>query len=277
MYFHKPQEKPRKWGSFQDVQYAVMKNCEKIYGVDPDSIVLAMPLFWGVALDYSGKNNHGTRDATYMPTWNSEGILFDANREHINSLDMKYVEQGANCCGTIVFSFIRNGGASPTYDYYFYNTVFTKFSGYRQHEGSTANFYAGGAGTQLGWNSIDPFDASIGPHSLAFAWDTGVILDRVKVIVNGVNEVSSTPVLIWGDSAAGTTLDVGGRNDSDGRYSNGTMKYFNVFNEYLTSDQIALFHDLPWALYQPVSRPIWSIPAAGEEPSPGPGLMALMI
>ena len=68
MYFHKPQEKPRKWGSFQDVQYAIRKNAEKIYQIDPDSMVLCMPLFWGLPpLDYSKFGNHGTNyGATYQ-------------------------------------------------------------------------------------------------------------------------------------------------------------------------------------------------------------------
>ena len=36
---------PSLWGSDADVQYAVKTNCEKIYGIDSDKLVLAMPMW----------------------------------------------------------------------------------------------------------------------------------------------------------------------------------------------------------------------------------------
>ena len=90
MYFHKPQEKPRRWGSFQDVQYAIRKNAEKIYQIDPDSIVLCMPLFWGLPpLDYSGKNNHGTN---YGATYKDGGLDFDGSNDYISSTGVNEID-----------------------------------------------------------------------------------------------------------------------------------------------------------------------------------------
>ena len=52
--------KPRLWGSFSDRQYAIKKNLEKIYKINPGNMSLCLPLFWGLPiLDYSGEANRG--------------------------------------------------------------------------------------------------------------------------------------------------------------------------------------------------------------------------
>ncbi|MBE9483731.1 MAG: hypothetical protein IMY74_02725, partial [Bacteroidetes bacterium] len=73
--------KPPRWGSPADVRYAIKINAEKIYDVDPNSIVLAMPLFWGLPLlDYSGKNNHGTNHGA---TYKDGSLLFDGVDDYV--------------------------------------------------------------------------------------------------------------------------------------------------------------------------------------------------
>ena len=58
---------PARWGSFEDVQYAIRVNSEKIYGIDSSKNSFNMPLFWGnPVLDYGGQHHHGSvTDATF--------------------------------------------------------------------------------------------------------------------------------------------------------------------------------------------------------------------
>lgn len=66
---------PARWGSFEDVQYAIRVNAEKIYGIASKNQLLTYPLFWRLPpLDYSGNNYVGN---PYNLTSDFEGYHYD--------------------------------------------------------------------------------------------------------------------------------------------------------------------------------------------------------
>ena len=75
--------KPERWGSDADVQFAVAKNSEKIYGIDHKSNVLVMPLFFGFpCLDFSGKQNHGTPYGGVA--YDGQGLILDGTNDYVD-------------------------------------------------------------------------------------------------------------------------------------------------------------------------------------------------
>jgi len=55
-----------------------------------------------------------------------------------------------------------------------------------------------------------------------------------------------------------------GRWDSTSYFLNGAISEVRIASIVYTANQIALFHDRPWDIYRPVSRPVYFLP--GEAP-----------
>jgi hypothetical protein len=238
-----------------------MKNCEKIYGVDPDSMVLCRPLFWGFpCLDYSGHGNDGMNN--YGTTFQDGSLSFDGSSRITGS--------GAGI-GTIGVG-----------DYTVSARIYKKdsASGGAVAFGSYNPAWAINTNEHIYIYDLGSKIASTGTINLN-SWQTitfvreGTGADETKYYINGDYDSPTT----HSDSIpAVTTFAIGTDRVGGGAYDfNGLIDEICISNVARTADQIALFHDLPWALYQPVSRPVYFFQAAGEEPSPGPGLMALMI
>ena len=82
----RPKEKLQQWGSFSDIQYALRVNADRIFGINPDNIVLAMPMWEGAGnniIDYSKYGNHGSNNKA---TWVGQGLGFDGS-DYISNIN----------------------------------------------------------------------------------------------------------------------------------------------------------------------------------------------
>lgn len=239
--------KPPRWGSFADVQYAIRINSEKIYGIDPDNDVLVMPLFWGLPLlDYSGYNNNGTNHGT---VYQNGGLLFgDSDNIEITNDDIT--------------------GSTPTKETFLLSVMRTFSSGDVRGLLSSP---ASGTGTPkryLQLSSTNEIRAL--PCDVSY---TGVTTSTVplnkqyqiawvrngtsnKIFMDRIEEVDST---ITATCTIGTAFYIG---SGFGGTFPGIIFNCIVNKINMSANQIALFYDRPWDLYRPVSRPVWSIPAA---------------
>ena len=258
MYFHKPQEKPCKWGSFQDVQYAIRKNAEKIYQIDPDSIVLCMPLFWGLPpLDYSGFNNHGTNNGA---TYKNGGLGFDGNDDYVE-VDKTTFSGGitGTVCAWILPGTQQRGdiyseGTSGTTENYARLVI-------NDSSGIEDNIYFQIRTLGLNFLEVNSGDVNVQDGNQHFICGRMNSRSSIDVFFDGVLKASDTSLTV---NATNPDLQTIGclRRSANAIFFKGIINEVQVSNIARTVEQIALFHDCPWALYQPVSRPIYFFQAA---------------
>ena len=250
MYFHKPQEKPRKWGSFQDVQYAIRKNAEKIYQIDPDSIVLCMPLFWGLPpLDYSKFGNHGTN---YGATYQDGSLDFDGVDDYVNASTTGM----STVIGTVsAWAKVTGIGSGPGTEFVFFHRVPATNTRIFLQKAAAADYsFTVGIGEVMSADTGSDFVQNEWVH-IALVWDTGsydAYFNGDKVIDGGsyANFDNLNSEIYFGKAVASN------------REIDGLIDETYISNVVCTADQIALFHDRPWGLYRPVSRPVYFFQAA---------------
>ena len=256
MHFHKAQEKPQLWGSFQDRQYAIWRNLEETYGVDHETEALIMPLFWGLpCLDYSKYGNHGVNHGA---TCKDRSLLFDGADDYIeisNSASLNITEK-------ITIS-IRFYPINLTAQW---QGLLTK----RAIDGSQIDYgvVIEGSGNDVCLNitggddnhCASGFDVAENEqqHIIATFNEANNVLEIYKNKINilsttdtGSIQSNNLPVIIGDTGWTGNNQHFSGKIDE-----------VRISNVIYIADQIALFHDRPWDLYRPVSRPIYSIPAA---------------
>ncbi|MCK4498898.1 LamG domain-containing protein [Candidatus Babeliales bacterium] len=248
MYFHKPQEKPRKWGSFQDVQYAIRKNAEKIYGIDPDNDVLVMPLFWGLPpLDYSGKNNHGTNHGAIYKDGN---LGFDGTN-FINVGTNSNLDMGT---GNLTLSvWIKMVGNSPDIEHH----LVSRASDYQLYIRDATDEFRFSL-----YDGVNQSKLSSGFTVITDKWYSLVGVRDSGTLRTYVNDIAKNTM---GDTT-GDINNGGGGDVTIGRrtgqqHLNGLIYEARISNVARTADQIALFYERPWDLYRPVSRPVYFLPS----------------
>lgn len=253
--------KPLRWGSPADIEYAIKVNAERVYNVDPDSIVLAIPLFWGLPpLDYSGNRNDGTN---YGPYYKDGELSFDGNNDYIdcgnnNSLNLS---EG---------SYLTIGAWIKIGDLNNYHRIFQKeettsiFNYFFDIEITTGKarcgFYNGTS------NEASTNNQVVTPN----LWYYVVVSHNTSA--NTINFYVNGMLVPSGTSVGDTTKDVITNTSSAliGKsvwdvWMDGFIGEVHAFNIILTADQTALLHALPYGLYQPVARVIYSIPASPSE------------
>lgn len=268
MHFHKAQEKPQRWGNFQDVQYAIRRNMEKIYKCNSDNELLVMPLFWGLpALDYSGNANHGTN---HEVQYRNGSLDFDGSNDYIFipasaipasgsfSISLWFKPAVTFNNSTAATDYLMKLGDSPSsndIDIYLEGATsagglitdgalgFSMYTGLgRQHIESSSTSWTGG----VWYNVVCNFDTTNG---------TELFIDSAS---QGTNAGTSR-----GSSVAASIYLAGHWHKLT------TWTFYGLIDEVRISDTahsaetIALFHDRPWDLYRPVSKPVYSLPAVG--------------
>ena len=249
--------KPLRWGSAQDVQYAIRVNSEKIYGIDPDNDVLIMPGFWGLPpLDYSGYNNHGTNHGT---TYKDGSLDFDGDDDNI---DLGSIPAGHSlnlASSNLTVSFGLNW--DDTGDSF--QRIIDKSDGGVATNGYS--LYISGTGLIFSVNGQNVITTS----SIVLIANTWKHITVIHINNSATGQIFSDGVEASYSSRLAriipsntTNMRIGTWNHDVGREYNGTIDEVRISNVARTADQIALFHDRPWDLYRPVSRVIYSIPAA---------------
>ena len=237
-------QKPQQWGAADAVQAAVMHNAEKIYGINPDNIVLAMPMWEGAGnriIDYSKYGNNGTN---YGATWAGQSLGFDGVNDYVNAgntanITVPYSITGWVKIPTGVVSNIRSivslGSLStgfPMFCPQFTNT--NKPLVYI--DGST---YVYGS-TNLGDNLW---------HHITFIVSGGGDMLGVKIYVDAKEETYS--INDGNAPVAQSSIWIGSN------LYKGLIDDVRIYNRALTANQVSLMYDRPWGLYEPVSRLVY--------------------
>lgn len=246
---------PACWGSPADVQYAIRINSEKVYNCNPDNDVLVMPLFWGLPpLDYSGLNNLGFN---YGSVYKNHNLNFDGN---------DYVSMGNPSCLRVTSNFTIsvlgntvNGhlvekalGNSRGWGIYPFATYFA----FGIKKDTSSNYWLKRGHTVTTDNKI---------HSVATSYvgdgtEPSLYADGIPQILTNVATKGDA---LSGFTDSGTSFNIG-RNHlfrSDAfNYATGYINEVRISNVIRTPEQIALFSELPYGLYQKVSRPYYLLP-----------------
>jgi len=249
---HSHNVKPERYGSEADVQYSIAKNSEKIYGVDPNSNVLVMPLFFGFpCLDFSGKQNHGTPYGGVA--YHSGSLSFDGVDDYVEVVDSASLDLSSFVIGGW---FKWTSGAGSSVDKILDKTLSGGGNGW-SFRVSSAN--------QIGfWEPLNAWT-----ESNVLSWSNGVWY-HIIVTYNGTNMIFYRDGSGVGSSAKtlGTIntsepLKMGGAGLSQyPQPFNGLIDEVRISNVALTTEQIALFYARPWDLYRRVGRTYYSVAAA---------------
>jgi len=261
---HSHNVKPERYGSEADVQYSIAKNSEKIYGVDPDSNVLVMPLFWGFpCLDYSGKQNHGTPVGGVA--YHSGSLSFDGVNDYISVGAPSELE----ITGSMSLEFWANfsvGGSS------------NDFLIDRETKYATDGPSVAGMGLEYSdWRFIKfgiyngsamvyqqtPASSIIQGTLQHIVCVYNAVSQTMRIYINGNDASSSSPTVPASQVQPNDNWYLGAhRGDGLDSFFNGLIDEVRISNVALTAEQIALFYARPWDLYKRVGRTYYSISAA---------------
>lgn len=263
---HKYGIPPLRWGGVADIQYAIKTNSEKIYGIPFEDYVFAIPLSFGQpVLNYIASNKfpdlYGTIYKGLRPTFSyanttyialgSLGVLY-SKWSIIASFDPFSLGGGSVGDGRTIFTNDLGGwnddvlfGVSPEGS----GLADTRYKLACTHQDSinsvrTNVIYTPTVNTK--YNCVVTSDAAF-----------------LQLSINGQLEDTTAKV--------GANLDFGnnnvyiGRNEGQASYKRGFDGIiYNVvlISKTINTEQIALFNDLPYGLYQPVPRPVYSFHVA---------------
>lgn len=233
---------PPRWGSPADVQYAVKINAEKIYTVEYNNIVMLLPLFWGLPIiDYSIYGNNGDLSTVQFK---SGGLDFPGAGN-------SYVDCG-NHSSLSLSSLSAVSLIHPRWE-----------ATYRTIIGSSAS-----GGYQF---RIEPDHAMrlIKQGLVAMGLSTGTVPNRkhtagvtydrptgdIKFYIEGAPAGTGSKIQ---DFVFSNVL-LGARKYNSELYD-GFLYNINLAKIVYSAEQIGLFNDLPYGLYQKVSRPFYLLP-----------------
>ena len=249
--------KPLKWGSAQDIEYAIKVNAEKVYDVDPDSIVLCMPGFWGLPLrDYSGRRNDGVNHGAY---YKDRELEFDGVGNYVNCGH----NESLNITGEITLE---------TWIYYIeqqddYPTIISKHKdGCINYNWSYTAYVLGILrGTpeviRAGFNGGNIGSTTALEHNNWYRLALTYKGSTASLYINGAFDKSALQAFTWVSGTQDLVVGIRKCNASVAYEYTGIINDTRISNVARTADQIALFHALPYGLYQPVIRRYYSWPA----------------
>jgi len=252
------QQKIQRWGSFQDIQYAVKKNAEKIYRVNPDSIVLAVPSFWGLpALDYSGKRNNGINS---LAQYQDGSLDFANSAAKINfgegNGDFDFGNGEFSC-----FVRFKRHAISNVYE-----TVLSKWdagfpSSYWLRIADTNIIYVGHRTEAEGrWYVWSTGTIGLGWHNIVV--QRNLSSEQYEIYINGEPDfyVESGQISYSDDFSNNANLVVGCATSGAENFNGAIETIYVSRDAFHNADQIDKINEQPLALYQRVSRPIYSFP-----------------
>jgi len=253
-HFHRPKEKPKLWGPPDAVAYAIRDWCEHKLGASVPTV--AVPMWEGagnIAHDYSGNQAHGTFLSTVEPYWTGKGLYFP-----IASF------------GYVLNFGTGNRALNPL-------SAMTIFSACRPTENSKAILL----GLYDGASSVDdsyilwPYDVNKVEfwvrNNAGSSWITAqaastIILNQdcswggsydgnnIKAFYNGISGTPTAHTEQMRDNVNQKVYMGGNTGSRDFEYE-GDVYCLYVWDVGLSDDQMALLHDQPYAMFEPVSRP----------------------
>ena len=254
-----PTIKPDTRGPVSSVQSTIFNNADR-FGINPQDVGVLFPLWEKVGkfpLNYGSLPLQPFRaetDSNLLP-WTHEGL---------NCVNYYRKFSLQTSTGTVRFPYsghvhmrIKNREITGGYNFLFYFRDSQTISriGLNLSYGSTLNFSHGDAFLpaplgSIGVSSGDVFDISVNFSP-----------DGLDIYVNG-EFFTTASGNSWTDSGDGFNrygfLDIDGSTNYG--YSNGDVYLYQHFTTELTSDQIAMLSDNPYALIQPTTRRSYFIP-----------------
>lgn len=249
--------KPVRYGSDADVIYSIAKNSEKIFGVDPDTNCLIMPLFFGFpCLDFSGKQNH--RTPVGGVAYHNGSLSFDGVNDYVDCGNNASVKPSFPITLSVCFKSNDTGNFKAL----FFNDEWVE------------SYY--GFGVQK--SSADVIACAYGDGGLADSTHRRTKLGTTSLIVNKIYHVSvvingatDMQIYINGVDDGGTYSGTGGAlayssatakiGSNLASFWNGLISEVRINNSALTAEQNALFYARKWDLYRRVGRTYYSIAA----------------
>lgn len=246
---------PARWGSFGDVQYAVKINYEKIYGIDPNDSVLDIPGFWGLP----GKDYSGNAPLTINGIQKDGNLYFSGEPNFIDThIAYTYSGELSIICRINPDKAHNTGSVEG-------RRVWSQLTGTTVPELSfqvflNDNFYAGFNHTVDSRVVL----AASAANWLQYQWQTYILTcisggytrlyhEGAEIGNNGGGTVFYNPSSSFRFARFG---DIGGAAG----YFEGGASTFSILKCALTANQSAKFTELPYALYQKVPKPFYSLP-----------------
>ena len=261
---------PRMWGPRSSVQAAVRENAEKIYGFDPDSVTIAIPVWdnqTSLIKNYPSIMNYGVVPdtdpvMTGIPVF--EGYWSQAQNTDRIHIAKPLLEQNQ---GTYFFDFERRYAQTYLQSKYdaFLNIETTSNT-------STHELFFGCWVDAPNFEFYPNVDQSVGVYhrfssstfpsegthrTIGMSWENGVALDGYR---------DGTP---YGANTGGISWAASTWTNEYTYFHTGTSNYFARGRTYLqiglteptTADQQALLTDHKYGLFLPIKRAYYSIPA----------------
>jgi len=254
--------KPVRYGSDVDVMYSIAKNSEKIFGVDPDTNCLIMPLFFGFpCLDFSGKQNHGTPAGGVA--YYSGSLSFDGVDDYVTIPNS--ILSGMSTCA--FGSWYKPDSVADNWA-----TIFSD-----REDGSNRFLLAH-------WDDATDLKLfiSISNTASTYAYTTNDVFvlrqwSYIGVVYNGNGSTNSDKLKVYIDGVEKSLTFSGtlpssipiitnpvyiGAEIIGANYIDGLIDEVRINNIVLTAEQTALFYARKWDLYRRVGRTYYSVAAA---------------
>lgn len=254
-----PSIKPDAWGPFEDVKAAVRENANRIYGIDPVSLLGYWPLWEsaGVSVHNFGSFNGGNGSFIDGVSHINNGLSFNGSDGYVDlGADIK---SALNTHPEITLWGIVSASALTG-----------------DHE-----IIASGSGTENGMElrydvGDNSFQFVIYPKYAKFSQSSPVVgkvysvfgvlsVDNgLSIYVNG--EVGATVVSYNAIPNDNETIKFGAARNNDGvlqRFLNGKLYSSGIFATALSANTISLLNDNPYGLLQPITRRRYFLPDGG--------------
>lgn len=252
---------PQHWGSPTDIQRAVRVNSEKIYDINPDNTVLAMPFFWGLQQQDYGK--HSIHSVNH-------GAISKDNKFYFNA--SPYIDFGLNSPLLIQGEISIYVRVSLNSDYTTAQTII----GDATILASQANY-----GLNFGYvnNKFDFWNNATGSSIISNKTISDNNIHNVVITRSGVSgnwtlklyldgKLDKTETAVATNPNAPISYQVIGKFGGypTGYRWNGFIYDIMVSTDVYNAKQVALLNDIPYGLYQKVSEQIYlmsSTPTVG--------------
>lgn len=250
---------PVRWGSSTDVQYAIRINSEKIYGINSEDALLIQPLFWKLPpIDYSGNNYKSTLFRIFS---DFNGYCFNGTNSTIafgNVLALGDVDWTLSAIVRI--DSITNsmaitgkgknvlGGAADALEY---GIQFASGVGFRS---LIAN--------QTSLEYVDALVSGVpnvgSSHRIVATHDS--VNSKLRIYVDGKYNNVKSLTINQSQSTGGFNIGSWPLASVHARVWDGFIKDVQLHSSVFSDEVISKFTDIPYGLYQKVSRPFYLLP-----------------
>ncbi len=246
-------QKPQAWGPVSSVQASIFKNAE-IIGIDPASIVLAMPM-WGPGdqIDYASYNlatNYGaTFEKNAITVGSVSGQTIDTNRtyQELGNQYTIFLKSNVISQGASAFLSGKHSTNSSGYSSGIYRATVSKQYFYFAENSVSVDFLSG----------------TFGERDFCITADGAIV--KIYLEGNYKNQISNSA------SLGGTyNFKFGARWSSSSARVHQELHIAILFSLALAPSQIAHLSDNPYFLLHRVPTVFYSVPGGGVLPTFNP-------